>query len=85
MEEGVPDGSAIDLTLRAITAAGERSWLHIVGKRVEDATGARLIGAIQDVTEQRSAVDALAQSEARYRHLFETQPTPEFTAKTQSH
>jgi len=44
-----------------------------------------LIGAIQDVTEQRSAVDALAQSEARYRRLFETQPTPEFTAKTQSH
>jgi PAS domain-containing protein len=85
LEEGVPDGSAIDLTLRAITAAGERSWLHIVGKRVEDATGARLIGVIQDVTEQRSAVDALAQSEARYRHLFETQPTPEFTAKTQSH
>ncbi|WP_447785493.1 sensor domain-containing diguanylate cyclase [Stenotrophomonas bentonitica] len=65
------DGSPIDLTLRAITAAGERSWLHIVGKRVEDATGARLIGAIQDVTEQRSAVDALAQSEARYRRLFQ--------------
>ncbi len=65
------DGSPIDLTLRAITAAGERSWLHIVGQRVEDAAGARLIGAIQDVTEQRSAVDALAQSEARYRRLFQ--------------
>jgi len=65
------DGLPIDLTLRAITAAGERSWLHIVGQRVEDATGARLIGAIQDVTEQRSAVDALAQSEARYRRLFQ--------------
>lgn len=65
------DGTAIDLTVRATTLGGERSWLHIVGQRVDDAAGARLIGAIQDVTEQRSATDALAQSEARYRRLFQ--------------
>jgi diguanylate cyclase (GGDEF)-like protein/PAS domain S-box-containing protein len=65
------DGSAIDLTVQATKAGGERGWVHIVGQRVEDAVGARLIGAIQDVTEQRSATDALAHSEARYRRLFQ--------------
>ncbi len=30
-----------------------------------------MIGAIQDVTEQRAAVEALAHSEARYRRLFQ--------------
>lgn len=65
------DGTPIDLTVPATRLDGERTWLHIVGQRVDDAAGARLIGAIQDVTEQRSASDALAQSEARYRRLFQ--------------
>jgi len=65
------DGTPIDLTVRALKATGDRTWVHIVGQRVEDATGARLVGAIQDVTEQRTATDALAHSEARYRRLFQ--------------
>jgi len=65
------DGTPIDLTIKATKAGGERSWVHIVGQRVDDATGTRLIGAIQDVTDQRTASDALAHSEARYRRLFQ--------------
>ena len=65
------DGTAIDLTLQATKAGGELSWVHVVGQRIDDAAGSRLVGAIQDVTEQRLASNALAQSEARYRRLFQ--------------
>lgn len=64
-------GASIDLTLNSQRADGCSAWVQIMGQRVVDETGVRIIGALQDVTEQRSAIDALAQSEARYRRLFQ--------------
>ncbi|HEL3870108.1 TPA: GAF domain-containing protein, partial [Stenotrophomonas maltophilia] len=70
LEDCISSGVPIDLTLPSSKLSGERTWVHVVGQREETETGARLIGAIQDVTEQRAAVEALAHSEARYRRLF---------------
>lgn len=66
-DEGVP----LDVTLKSIRADGEGLWVHVVGQRIDPGSGPKLVGAIQDVTEQRSAVEALALSEARYRRLFQ--------------
>lgn len=71
LEDCISSGVPIDLTLPSSKLSGERTWVHVVGQREETETGARLIGAIQDVTEQRAAVEALAHSEARYRRLFQ--------------
>lgn len=64
-------GVPIDLTLPSSKVSGERTWVHVVGQLEQTENGSRLIGAIQDVTEQRAAVEAVAHSEARYRRLFQ--------------
>lgn len=64
-------GTPIDLTVPSTTAGGERIWVHVVGQRLQDDRGTRLIGAVQDVSLQRSAGDALTLSESKYRRLFQ--------------
>jgi len=64
-------GTPMDLILPSSKATGERIWVHVVGQREDTEGGGRLIGAIQDVTEQRTALEALGRSEARYRRLFQ--------------
>ena len=71
LTECINSGSPIDLTLPSSKISGERTWVHVVGHLEAAENGSRLIGAIQDVTEQRAAIEALAQSEARYRRLFQ--------------
>lgn len=71
LEDCISTGLPIDLTLPSSKLSGERTWVHVVGQREETENVARLVGAIQDVTEQRAAVEALAHSEARYRRLFQ--------------
>jgi len=67
----INSGAPIDLTLPSSKISGERMWVHVVGHLEDAENGGRLIGAIQDVTEQRGAVEALSRSEARYRRLFQ--------------
>lgn len=45
--------------------------MHVVGQRLQDDRGTRLIGAVQDVSLQRSASEALTLSESKYRRLFQ--------------
>jgi len=64
------DGTPWDLQLPMHRADGTRLWAHCVGHRQIVDGGTRLIGAIQDISDQHAALDALEESEARYRRLF---------------
>ena len=62
---------------------GERREVSVSQAPLRDVT--RVIGivvALRDVTDQRRARDAVAQSEARYRNIFETATDPLFTLDT---
>ncbi|HBS62407.1 MAG TPA: sensor domain-containing diguanylate cyclase, partial [Stenotrophomonas sp.] len=45
-------------------------WTRVVGSRQQVDGHPRLVGAIQDITDERAALDALEASETRYRRLF---------------
>lgn len=65
------DGTSWDLELPLTSATGRRLWVHNTGS-VEHVNGrVRLIGAIQDITDRRRAVDALAASERKFRKMFQ--------------
>ncbi|MEE7547293.1 diguanylate cyclase, partial [Xanthomonas sp. Kuri4-1] len=71
VEEGMRSGAPWDLELPLVTSTGRPIWVHTVGALEEVDGRRRLIGAIQDITERRQAVDAMAASESKYRKLFQ--------------
>ncbi|MBA2378176.1 MAG: PAS domain-containing protein [Blastocatellia bacterium] len=64
----ISDGDPFDLELGLITLKNNRRWVRVMGEQVKDAdgtvTGAR--GAIQNITDQVDAKEALRRSEERY-------------------
>jgi PAS domain S-box-containing protein len=53
-------------------------WVHLVSRPIKDVSG-RLPGYVTvmtDITQRKLAEDALKESEARYRHVFENSPDP---------
>lgn len=66
----VEDGTPWEVQLPMSTADGRSIWTRVVGNRQQVEGHPRLVGAIQDVTEERAALDALEASEVRYRRLF---------------
>jgi diguanylate cyclase (GGDEF)-like protein/PAS domain S-box-containing protein len=72
IRRGVADGKGWDLELPLITEKGRSIWVRIVGTVELEAGKPRyLVGAIQDITFRKRAVDALQLSERRFRKLFE--------------
>ncbi|HUQ79987.1 MAG TPA: PAS domain S-box protein [Gemmatimonadaceae bacterium] len=66
-----------------VRADGERRQVAVSQAALRDVT--RVIGlvvALRDITDERRARDAVAQSEARYRNIFETATDPLFTLDT---
>jgi len=68
----VGEGRPYDLELRFRNARGRDMWVRTIGRaEKEEGEVKRLYGNIMDITERKKAVDALAESEAKYRALFE--------------
>lgn len=64
------DGTPWEVQLPMTTADGRSIWTRVVGSRQQVEGHPQLVGAIQDITEERAALDALEASEVRYRRLF---------------
>ncbi len=65
--------------LRTITKDGNIRWVRIYAHPVWDDKKNRLVGihgAVQNISEQKTAENALLESESRYRQLFESNPAP---------
>ena len=72
IRQGATDGKGWDLELPLVTAKGRAIWVRIVGTaELEDGRPRHLIGAIQDITFRKRAVEALELSERRLRKLFQ--------------
>ena len=61
-----------DLELEIVSAKGRRKWVRTIGEPVvEDGKVIWVNGAIQDITEQKSAQAALRASESRYQSVLD--------------
>ncbi|WP_410508578.1 PAS domain S-box protein [Methanosarcina hadiensis] len=65
-------GESYDLELQLISPKGRKKWIRTIGHPViKDGKVIRLIGTLQDITEQKEAQEELKRNEERYRTLFE--------------
>ncbi|MEO6251462.1 MAG: PAS domain S-box protein, partial [Luteimonas sp.] len=72
VRRAIDDGKGWDLELPLVTHKGRSIWVRIVGTvEREGGKPTRLIGAVQDITYRKRAVEALQLSERRFRKLFE--------------
>jgi PAS domain S-box-containing protein len=74
VQAAMAQGGPFELTYRIITADGEQKWVWEQGRGVVDADGQleAIEGLIVDTTQQAQTEQALRQSEAKYRLLFDT-------------
>lgn len=74
--EAIEKKKDYDLEVPFITGKGKRIWVRTMGQVQEQKGKAvRMFGAIQDITEQKIALEKLTESEKKYKTLFENQPT----------
>ena len=72
VERAMNDGEGWDLELPFITAKGRKIWVRALGTiEYEEGRPRWLVGAFQDTTLRRRAIQALELSESRFRKLFQ--------------
>ena len=73
VNDAINEGKPFDLELEFDTAKGNHIWVHAIGKaHMQNGEVIKVSGTIQDITRQKSAEDALKESEEKHRNLFET-------------
>jgi PAS domain S-box-containing protein len=76
VELALRDGTPFDVELRLVTAASRSIWVRAVGRaELRDGTVARLVGAFQDVSEQRSRATALRDEWSKTQRYLDTVQT----------
>ncbi len=70
-------GTTFDLEYRFQTPRGDITWVACKAAPIKDEAGRvnGYAGTLQDIAERRRALDALSESEEKYRALFENLPT----------
>lgn len=72
VERATQEGIPFDIELQMVTAKGREIWVRDVGDvEVKNGHVVRLVGAIQDITEQRAIKKALEESEQRWKYAIE--------------
>jgi len=73
MNRAVGSGESWDLQLPLITARERKIWVRTIGKVEYDDAGhaQRVVGAFQDITLRKRAIQALEASDRRFRKLFQ--------------
>lgn len=72
-EDCAHNGTPYDEELQIITPTGRRVWVRSIGEAERDASGTirRVQGVLQDISARRQGVEALRESETRFRELAE--------------
>ena len=85
LQKAFADGKPFDFTYRLKRPDGSLRYLHALGQGITDKTGKSIkyFGTAQDVTDQKETekrqqelIEALQESEERYRLLFSSNPIP---------
>ncbi|WP_064197471.1 MULTISPECIES: PAS domain S-box protein [Emticicia] len=72
VERVINEGGSYDVELPIITAKGNEIWVKTIGHaEFEHGVCKRIYGAIQDITKQVKAKNALIQSEEKFRYISE--------------
>lgn len=74
MADNLSSGNSPSLDYRVVLKDGSIHTIHAEGKIELDTNGKpiRMIGTVQDITEQKKAEEALRESEEKYKRLHET-------------
>lgn len=83
LQRALAEASDFRVEYRVVAPDGTRRWLMTSGRPRVDANGRvyRFPGVAIDVTEQRQAADALAESELRFRTLADSMPQMVWTTR----
>ncbi len=71
MKELVEQDSRRTFELRAVTKDGREIWISVTGARIMHEGRLAGLVSITNITERKQAVEALRQSEERYRNILE--------------
>ncbi|MCC5872734.1 MAG: PAS domain S-box protein [Gammaproteobacteria bacterium] len=78
----IQHGEPIDEEFEIVTARGRRIWVRCAGEALRDADGrtTHIQGALQDISEEKHALAALASSESRFQRMANALPLLVWTA-----